>query len=75
MYSLCFVMIQATRNASVRAFIVFLNVSVTFSQSTYVFIVFCNDYLPAPRERSRIFCFSICLRNIYKVNVCIPYVS
>ena len=57
MYSLCLAMIQATRTASVRAFVAVPNVWVTFSKQTNVFLMFGNDYRPALRERSRIYGF------------------
>ena len=58
-------MIQPTRATSVRAFIAFLIVWVTCSQSTYVFLTFGNDSRPTPRERSRIYRFSECVGRIF----------
>ena len=43
-------------------------------QSTYVFLLFCNDSSHAQRERSRIYCFSECSGQISIVNLCIPCV-
>ena len=67
-------MILGTRPASVHAFIAFPNIWVAFSQYTFVFLVFGTDSRHAPRGRSRIYCFSVCLGNMFVVNLCIPCV-
>ena len=73
MYSLCLAMFLVTRPASVHTFIVVPDVLVTCSQSTYVFLVFCDYYRNGARERSRIDCFVLkCVGNVFLVNLCIP---
>ena len=69
MNSLCLAMILATRPTSVNEFVIFLTVWVTFSQYTYVFLLFGNDSRDAPRYGLRIYFVSYGLANMFEVNL------